>query len=120
MIFKECIAQAGVAGIVQTSRQLYVEFIPLLYKDRVLTFHIDPRDRASAVKLMGYGDETIDVLSNHRDNSSAFEKMPIDKFKSVRVLIDAPDPEDLGQLGRCWKKCTGLTQVLLPQWQDAD
>ena len=120
MIFEHCIANHSVSGILRASKQLHSEFRSFLYEEFELAFHIDPANTAGTVRILNFDHDTVDCLSNHRDHSSIIEKTPFHRFKAIRVSINAPDPEDPGQMVRCWKQCPGLMQVLLPVWGDAD
>ncbi len=121
MIFKECIANGYVTNVLRACKQLHDEFIPFLYEALDLVFHIDPTDPAARIKIIGWRDDVyhgIGSLDNHRDSPTIVDHMPLDSFKSIQVIIAAPDPKDPGQLVRCWKQCTSCMEVLLPQWED--
>ncbi|EXJ67065.1 uncharacterized protein A1O5_09711 [Cladophialophora psammophila CBS 110553] len=113
-VFLHCIGNRSV-GILRASKQLCGEFIPLLYEEFKLVFHVDPTDPLSRVRILNQNGRVVECLPYHRD--TVLDKMPIDRFKSIRILVDAPDPQDPGQLLRAWKQCTSLMTALLPQWR---
>ncbi|KAJ9604089.1 hypothetical protein H2200_011612 [Cladophialophora chaetospira] len=121
MVFKACIANNSAIKAITICKQLHQEFTPLLYEAMELAFHIDPTNAASEVKILGWGKgRTVASIGNHRDTSSIVEKMPFDRFGGIQVIVEPPDPRDTGQLVRCWRQCTSLMEVLLPQWFDPD
>lgn len=129
-IYDECLQQRHF-GLLYSSKEIYSEFIPLLREKFVLTFHIDPSESEmsssrcttdSRVHIVnkynqswGHARNEINTASPHRDE--ILDDMPIDEFGKIRILIDAPNPRDPGQIVRVWYQCTRLMSALLPQWK---
>ncbi|KAL2433271.1 hypothetical protein ABEF95_002854 [Exophiala dermatitidis] len=122
-IYEALILQRG-PQLAYTSKQIYNEIIPYLEEKFVLGFHIDPAVSSSVVHIInqsgrpwGTGNQnTFDARSPHINQS--LEMLPIDKFKQVRFIIDAPNPKDPGQLVRVWYQVTRLLDAILPRWRD--
>ncbi|EXJ94112.1 hypothetical protein A1O1_02505 [Capronia coronata CBS 617.96] len=123
MIYDAC-AQQRSTGLLLANKQIYNEFIPLLAEKFILSFHIDPAASSSVVEIVNQDGEPwgsgtrnmVDARSPHPDN--VLETMPIDIFRRMRIVIDAPNPKDPGQLIRAWYQLTRLLAALLPRWRD--
>ncbi|EXJ55159.1 hypothetical protein A1O7_08084 [Cladophialophora yegresii CBS 114405] len=125
MIYQYCLDIRATA-LFRASKQLYLESLPYLREKFVLGFHIDPRAPRSVIYLVnrhghpwGENRNIISVESAHEE-SVYLDFMPVDQFGKIRVRIDAPDPEDPGQLVRCWYQTKRLLTILLPRWRDPD
>ncbi|KAJ9501609.1 hypothetical protein H2202_002571 [Exophiala xenobiotica] len=121
-IYAQCVELCAF-GLLYANKTLYNEFIPFLREDFVLAFHIDPSASSTVVKIINpdnspWGNRsTIDTASPHPDHS-ILDAMPVDCFKSIRILVDAPDVNDPGQLVRGWLQSNGLVRGLFPRWAD--
>ncbi|KIX97466.1 uncharacterized protein Z520_06918 [Fonsecaea multimorphosa CBS 102226] len=120
IVYTECV-KVRALDLLYASKRFYSEFSPFLREGFVLGFHIDPAAPATEVKLINADDNpwgnysTIDATSAH-PNYDILDWMPVDRFKGIRVLIDAPDSRDPGQLVRGWLQTNRLVEVLLPRW----
>lgn len=123
-IYGECV-KVRALGLLYTNKQIYKEFIPFLREKFVLTFHIDPSASSTVLELLNQDDSrwgdhcTIDVASPHAD-FGMIDRMPVDQFGAVRILVDPPDINDPGQVVRGWLQSVGVARALLPQWADPD
>jgi hypothetical protein len=129
-IYAECVQQRHF-GLLYSSKEIYREFIPLLRGKFVLSFHLDPGESEmsssryttdSRVHIVnkysqswGHARNEINTASPHRDE--ILDDMPIDEFGKIRILIDAPNSRDPGQIVRVWNQCSRLMSALLPQWK---
>lgn len=117
MIFKECIKNRSI-GLFRANKRLYFETISLVREGFSLAFHIDPAVESSVVNILNQNGNTINVASSHRD--PILDMMPIDKFRQIHIVLEAPDKNDPGQLIRGWYQTTRLLAALLPQWRNLD
>nr|KAK5444752.1 hypothetical protein LTR18_004456 [Exophiala xenobiotica] len=121
-IYAKCVALRDF-GLLYANKTFYNEFIPFLREDFVLAFHIDPSASSTVVKIINpdnspWGNRSIiDAASPHPDHS-ILDAMPVDCFRSIRILVDAPDVNDPGQLVRGWLQSNGLVRGLFPRWAD--
>lgn len=115
-IMHHCISNASI-GLLLTNTRLYKESIPFLYEHFDLELLIDPTDHFSRVEILNQPGRFVNCLSYHRD--TIFDAWPMDRFRSIKIVIRAPDPADPGQLIRCWRQATGLVSALGPRWRDA-
>ncbi|OQV04556.1 hypothetical protein CLAIMM_09416 [Cladophialophora immunda] len=118
-IFTECIKKGSVS-LLYVDKQHYTQFYPLLHEKFVLSFSIDPSATWPVVDALGHGFHQVYAASPHPDYSSIVEKMPVDQFRKIEILIDAPDPDNPGQLVQAWKQTTGLMAALLPRWKTTE
>ncbi|KAH0847280.1 hypothetical protein AYO21_07330 [Fonsecaea monophora] len=118
-IFSECIKNRSVS-LLYANKQHYTAFRPLLYENFVLSFVIDPSATDSLVDILGQNGRVVCAAPPHPDYASIVEYMPTDLFQKIEIFIDAPDPDDPGQLVRAWKQTTGLLAALLPRWKTAE
>lgn len=120
MVYARCVSIRAL-GLLYANKRFYHEFIPFLREDFVLAFHINPSSSSSGAKIINpdnspWGNNsTIDAVSPHAEYG-ILDRMPIDSFKAIRILIDAPDVNDPGQLFRAWLQSSGLVTALLPRW----
>jgi hypothetical protein len=124
MVYAQCV-KIRAFGLLYANKQYYNEFIPFLREEFVLAFHIDPSSSSTVVKIINSDNSpwghacTFDAASLHADYSMV-DTMPVDRFKEIRILIDAPDVNDPGQVIRGWLQSNGLTRALLPRWANPD
>ncbi|OAP55724.1 hypothetical protein AYL99_09876 [Fonsecaea erecta] len=122
LVYAECV-KARTLNLLLANRKIYHEHIPYLRGKFVLGFHIDPAASASVITLIDadnapWGNNcTIDAVSAHPD-FDLLDKMPVDFFAGIRIVIDAPEPHDPGQLVRGWFQANRLATALLPRWDE--
>lgn len=121
-IYQACVDQRS-TNLFRANRAFWQESEPLLREGFVLRLHIDPRAPGSIVYLVnrngdlwGISRNIIDVKSAH-DDCEILDSMPIDRFKQIQICIEAPEPDDPGQLMRCWYQTKRLLAILLPRWR---
>ncbi|OQU96168.1 hypothetical protein CLAIMM_02283 [Cladophialophora immunda] len=119
-VYVECV-KISALGLLYANKQFHNEFIPFLREKFVLGFHIDPAASSTVVTLINSDDSpwginacTIDATSAH-PNYDILDRMPVDRFRGIRILVDAPNPKDPGQLVRGWLQANRLMTVLLPR-----
>lgn len=121
IIFSHCVKNRA-CGFLYTNKKYHAEFAPLVSEKFVLGFHIDPAASSTVVKLVNpdntpWGEHcTFDAGSPHA-KWRVLRSMPIDKFKEIRIIVDAPNTSDPGQLVRGWLQCNALVKALLPEWR---
>ena len=106
-------------GLFLANHRLYLDMITHINEDFELTFLIDPTDLYARVKILtalSQPDRYVACLGYHR--GTILDQWPVDRFKRVKIIIEAPDPKDPGQLVRCWRQATGLVSALGPRWKD--
>lgn len=114
LLFSKCFENRSIS-LLYANKQLYEEFIPSLRQNFVLVFNIDPTEPQSRVDIFRGQKHTLDLTSPHSIHYKIIDDMPLDQFKRIEILINAPDPADPGQLVRAWKQITGLMIALLPR-----
>ncbi|KIW88028.1 uncharacterized protein Z519_11138 [Cladophialophora bantiana CBS 173.52] len=103
MVYVECV-KIRATGLLYANKRFYKEFIHFLREMFVLGFHIDPSAPSTAVKLINsdnsqWGNDCTIDTPPHPDYGM-LDRMPVDRFRGIRILIDAPDVTDPGQLFR--------------------
>ncbi|KAK5057713.1 hypothetical protein LTR84_011714 [Exophiala bonariae] len=122
-IYAQCV-NIRAYGLMYVNKQFYNEIRPLLKEDFVLGFHIDPSS-STEVKLISPnnsawgGQWVLDAASTHTDYSF-INRMPLDHFKGIRILIDPPSLNDPGQVVRGWLQSIKLVNALLLDWNTPD
>ncbi|KAL4783111.1 hypothetical protein BJX76DRAFT_330972 [Aspergillus varians] len=107
----------GAATLMRTSRAIYNEIKPRLYD--TLDIHIypasnDPWIRISFRRLPNTSWSLIQEGDCFRVRGG-LRNLPYNRFKLTRVIIYAPDPNNLGQLMYLWVKVEVFVQILLLQ-----
>ena len=114
-VFQHCIINASIS-ILRCSKALHAEFIPQLHEGFELEILVDPTAVLSSMRILNQRSRFLYCLSNHRDGT--LDAWPVDRFKGLKTVVEAPDPSDPGQLVRCWTQVTSLVSSLSPRWRD--
>lgn len=100
-------------AILQTSRWLRDEICNFFYKDVVLRFHVVPEYQYQSWITVEKDPNITWQLQDLDDGlSRGFGQMPLEKLKGTVIEINAPSPEDPGQVICLWQKCLDLAQLL--------
>jgi len=90
-------------SILQASRQLYDEISPYLYDKEVLTFRLATNRRAFSV---------VDRLD--QAISQGFHTVRYNKFREIKIEIEAPRKQDPGQMLCIWQNVNDVVELLSP------
>ncbi|EXJ96444.1 hypothetical protein A1O1_01570 [Capronia coronata CBS 617.96] len=124
LVYAECV-QVRALGLLCTNQQIYTEFIPFLREKFVLAFRVNPSASSTVIELLNHDNSpwgntcTIDVAGTHADFGMV-DKMPVDRFRGVRILVEPPDVSDPGQVVRGFLQSSGLVKAFLPRWANPD
>ncbi|KAL8897190.1 MAG: hypothetical protein Q9207_007334 [Kuettlingeria erythrocarpa] len=100
-------------ALLRTSRQLYTEGSPVLYKDVDLQFNIEPRYEYKSWLRVGISFEAPWALQSlGQAITRGFDKLPFERLRQIRIVIEAPNRDDPGQLVCVQKKCLHLAELL--------
>ncbi|KAL8900390.1 MAG: hypothetical protein Q9207_005719 [Kuettlingeria erythrocarpa] len=97
----------------RVSRQAHAEISPRLYKNIDLQFSIQPKYQHRSWLHVDSGFEKQWLLHNLDDAiKRGFERIPFQQLKEIRIVIEAPDKKDPGQIVCQYKKCVDLAELL--------
>ncbi|KAL8915817.1 MAG: hypothetical protein Q9208_008831 [Pyrenodesmia sp. 3 TL-2023] len=100
-------------SLVRVSRQVCAEISPRIYKNIALQFSIQPKYQDQSWLRVESSSEKQWLLQNVDDACKrSFNKIPFQQLKRIRIMIEAPDKEDQGQIICLFKKCLDLAGLL--------
>lgn len=100
-------------SFVRVSRQVYSEISPRLYKNIPLQFSIQPKYQYRSWLHVESSFEKQWLLQNVDDAiKRGFNKIPFQQLEKIRIVVEAPDTKDQGQIVCLYKKCLDLAGLL--------
>ncbi|KAL8760928.1 MAG: hypothetical protein Q9184_002896 [Pyrenodesmia sp. 2 TL-2023] len=100
-------------SLLRVSRQIYAELSPRLYKDVALQFTIHPKYQYQSWIRVESSSAAQWLLHNVDDATKrGFDRIPFYQLKKIRIIIEAPDKKDQGQIICLYKKCLDLAGLL--------
>ena len=98
-------------GFLGTSRRVYEEASVRVHNHVILQFHIGPQYESLLRAESNFGGSW--TFQNLDDAvRCGFDRIPYAEFQSVQINIEAPDPDDPGQVICLHKKCADLAALL--------
>ena len=105
----------------QTCRLLSNDLDPELYNSLDVSLTIDPAN-ISAVKVTldkeGEGESRELALGDPLLPEHPFMNAPFDKFRSINIIILAPDRSDPGQMASALNHLNGILNMISPRWKN--
>ncbi|OAP54105.1 hypothetical protein AYL99_11640 [Fonsecaea erecta] len=118
-IFAVCFEKRYSLGLLYANKQHYAHLRPLLYELLIVSFKIEP----SEIGTWAWSPELLLLViaeSSHFECYKDIDRIPVDQFRKIEILIDAPNPDNPGELVSAWKQVTALITALLPRWKTED
>jgi hypothetical protein len=100
-------------NVLRTCWTLYHEVYPIIYNGEILVFLVSPQYQyRSWISVTNRHGATWTLESFDKAMSHGYEHFPYAKIEKIRVAIEAPDPNDPGQLICLCKKISEVVDLL--------